>query len=333
MRFKTSTAFLFLLLASLYPISSYAQGMSDAIYRYNDILDRLFYEMLPKFQRLSDVGRVIGGLGALSYVAVRVWKHIARAEAIDFFPLLRPFAIGLAVMLFPNVLALTNSILEPTVKATRAMSGDALNAIWYNIDQQEQSIKQDAPETVYPSGGDDMDKYEQPDNSSDGGMFSGLKSVFTWFNIKSFIKVFIMEVVQILYTAVGLCINTIRTFYMIILAVLGPIVFSLSIFDGFQNTLSSWFARYINVYMWLPVANIFGAITSKILENLMTMDQGFFSSTVYIIFMIISIVGYTTVPNVAGYIIQAGGRDTLLHKINQMTQAGGKAIMAAIGKP
>lgn len=316
----------------IFPFAAQAQGMSDSVYRYNDILNNLFYQMLPACSRLMDVGRVVGGLGALFYIGVRVWKHLARAEAIDFFPLLRPFAIGLCIMLFPQLIALTNGALEPIVAGTRAISGDALNAIWVNIDQQEKALKQDVPVGVYPSQGDDMDKYEHPDNTSDNGPFSGLKNAFTLFNIKSFIKVFVTEIVQLLYTAIGLCINTIRIFYLLILAILGPIVFGLSIFDGFQNTLSSWFARYINVFMWLPVANIFGGITSKILENMMTMDQTFFTSTAYIIFMIISIVGYTTVPNVAGYIIQAGGRDTLLHKINNMTQAGGKAAIGMVAK-
>lgn len=317
----------------LFPFLAHAQGLSGSIYKYNDILSRLFDEMLPLCERLIGVGRVIGGLGALFYIGVRVWKHIARAEAIDFFPLLRPFALGMVIMLYPSMIKGLNTTLEPLAEATRVMGGDANEAVLYNIDQQEKAIKEDVPAgTGAGAAAPDMGKYEQPDGSSESGPFSGLQNVFSWFNIKSFIKTFIMELVQILYTAVGLCINTIRTFYLIILAIMGPIVFSLSIFDGFQNSLSSWFARYINVWMWLPVSNIFGGITSKILENLMTMDQGFFSSTVYIIFMIISIVGFTTVPNVAGYIIQAGGRDTLLHKINNLTQAGGKVAMAAIGK-
>jgi conjugative transposon TraJ protein len=136
----------------------------------------------------------------------------------------------------------------------------------------------------------------------------------------------------IIYAAAALCINAIRTFYLIVLAILGPIVFGLSVFDGFQHTLASWFARYINVYMWLPVANIFGGITSRILENMLTLDQGFFSSTAYIIFMIIAIIGYTHVPNIAGYIIQAGGKDTLLHKVSDMSRKGAMmGAKAAIG--
>src|SRR5690606_34095358 len=130
--------------------------------------------------------------------------------------------------------------------------------------------------------------------AEEGGFFSGLRSAVGWFNLKGMFKVFISELFHILYAAASLCINVIRTFYLIILAILCPLVLGLSIFDGFQNSLTSWFARYIHVYLWLPVANIFGAICSKILENMMILDQGFFSSTAYIIFMLIAIVGYTT---------------------------------------
>jgi len=331
--FKNNRAILLLFTAVLVFLPSFAgaAGLSDAVYKYNDILKRILDEMLPSCDRLINVGRVIGGVGAFLYISVRVWKHLARAEAIDFFPLLRPFALGMAIVMFPFVIKIMNGVLEPIVEGTREMSSDALTAIYINIDEQEKALKQDAPVSVDQAPAD-MGKYEQPDGSTEDGVFSGLRNAFSWFNIKSFVKVFVLEIVQTLYTAVGLCINTIRTFYLIILAIIGPLVFSLSIFDGFQNSLSNWFARYINVFLWLPICNIVGGISSKILVNLSTMDQGFFSSTVYIIFMIISIVCYTTVPNVAGFIVQAGGRDTLLHKINNMTQAGGKAAMAVIGK-
>ncbi|WP_051691602.1 conjugative transposon protein TraJ [Pedobacter borealis] len=320
-----------IVICTVAPLVSHAQGMANSVYSLNEVLDRLFDEMLPLCGRLIGVGRVIAGFAALWYIAFRVWKHIAKAESIDFFPLLRPFAIGMTILLFPQVIALMNGVLKPVVVATKAMSEDSHKAILYNIEQQEKAVKETPPVSIYPGGNDDMEKYEQPDGSSDeSGFFSGLKSAFSIFNIKSMIKVFISEVMQMLYAAAALCINTVRTFYLLILAILGPLVLGLSVFDGFQHTLSSWFARYINVFMWLPVANIFGAITSKILENMMTLDHDFSSSVAYIIFMIISIVGYTTVPNVAGYIIQAGGKDTLLHKVNQMTQTAGKAALASV---
>src|SRR5690606_17026639 len=44
----------------------------------------------------------------------------------------------------------------------------------------------------------------------------------------------------------------------------------------------------------------------------------FFSSTdtAYLIFMVIGIIGYFTVPSVANYIVHAGGGNGLLQKIN-----------------
>ena len=52
---------------------------------------------------MAGVAKGIAGLGALFYVAYRVWQSLARAEPIDVFPMLRPFAIGLCIMFFPTV--------------------------------------------------------------------------------------------------------------------------------------------------------------------------------------------------------------------------------------
>ncbi|SEA15036.1 Bacteroides conjugative transposon TraJ protein [Arachidicoccus rhizosphaerae] len=324
-----------LLLLGAIPLYVHAQAVSANSIGpnggLNGVLDKLFEEMIPLAGRLIGVAQAIAGFAALWYIAARVWRHIARAEPIDFYPLLRPFALGLAILFFLPLVNLMNGILQPTVVGTRALAGDSQQAIFLHIAQEEQSLKEPPPVGAYPSTGGTAE-YEQPDGSSDGSGFStGLKSAFSFFSIKSIFKSIVTGLVNLLYEAVSLCINTIRTFYLIILVILGPIVLGLSVFDGFQHTLPNWFARYINIYMWLPVANIFGGITSKILENMMTLDQDFFSSTAYIIFMIISIVGYTTVPNIASHIVHVGGRDTLLHKVNALTRGAGKAAARKAG--
>lgn len=319
-------------LALLLPALSQAQGLGSVNSGYNKILQDLFNQMLPLCSRMIDVGRAIGGFAALWYIALRAWKHLARAEAIDFFPLLRPFAIGMAITLFPSVISLTNGILQPTVAATEAMTTDSQQAIQWHIQQEEQAIKQTPPTAASaPDASGDWDKYEQPDNSSDSkGFFSGLKSVFSFFNFKNMLRNAVTWVVELIYTAAALCINTIRVFYLLVLAIIGPLVFGLSIFDGFQQSLASWFARYIHVFLWLPVTNIFGAICSKILQQLIVLNPDFFTSITYIIFMIISIIGYLTVPSVTGYIIHAGGKDTLLHKISQMSGQAAKTAAVAL---
>ncbi|MHC8418201.1 conjugative transposon protein TraJ, partial [Bacteroides hominis] len=62
------------------------------------------------------------GLGALFYVAAKVWQSLASAEPIDVYPLLRPFVIGFCIMFFPTfVLGTINSVMSPVVKGCNNM--------------------------------------------------------------------------------------------------------------------------------------------------------------------------------------------------------------------
>ena len=85
----------------------------------HQILQSLYTDMMPLCSQMTGVAKGLAGLGALFYVAYRVWQSLARAEPIDVFPLLRPFALGICIMFFPTiVLGTLNSILSPIVTGT-----------------------------------------------------------------------------------------------------------------------------------------------------------------------------------------------------------------------
>lgn len=314
----------------LLPILSFGQTYSGEIHSLQSVLDQLYSDMLPLCSQLIGIGQGIGGFAALWYIGSRIWRSIANAEPIDVYPLLRPFALGLAIMLFPQVIAVMNGVLTPTVTGTAAMMNNSNAAIAYLLQQKEEAIRKTITWQLYGDEGTHGKWYrytnpdgedEDPDLLSNGIRFLMAKTAY---GIKNAIKQWLSEILHILYEAAALCINTIRTFYLIVLAILGPLVFGLSIFDGLQNTLTVWFARYINIFLWLPVANIFGSLIAKIQENMLRIDLAqidrygdtFFSAadTGYIIFLIIGIIGYFTVPSVANYIVHASGANALLHK-------------------
>lgn len=303
--------------AFLIPNIACAQDTGDSIYSLHQTLSNLFDEMMPMCSNMISVGRALAGLGALFFIAMKVWGHIARAEPIDFYPLMRPFAIGLAIILFPSLIYGMNGVLKPITDATAAMAKDSHKGIEYFMQKQEDEIM-NQPETATAGTGnsDSFSQYEQPeDNGESSGFLGSISQFFDW---KNKIKEAINELLQIVYMAAGLAIDTIRTFYLLVLAIISPIVLGLSVFGGLHHTLEHWFARYIHVYMWLPVANIFGAISAKVLELMMT--DGQVSMVAYMIFLVISIIGYTTVPSVAAYIVQpgGGGKDTLLSKATRL---------------
>lgn len=294
------------------------------------VLDGMYDEMVPLASRLITVARALAGFAAMWYIAARIWGHIARAEPIDVYPLLRPFAIGLAIMLFPMVLSLINGLMDPLVQATGEMTGNTYRAMEKHIDRTNAHDL-----NIRPPGENSGEEYTYPESGEEVSAMERLAtSVFT-LNLGNIVHQVVAWLLQILFFAAALCINTLRTFQLIVLSILGPIVFGLSVFDGFQHTLKAWFARYINVSLWLPVANIFGAIIARIQLNMMQMDQDFMSSIGYLVFMVIAIMGYFTVPNVASFIVQPGGRDALLGKSNTIGKQGAQTtakVAATVAK-
>src|SRR5215470_1752034 len=90
-------------------------GLADDLKGMQATLDQIYDQMIPMCSQLIGVGRGIAGFAATFYIAYRVWRHLANAEPIDFYPLLRPFAIAIAILLFPSVIDLINGVLQPTV--------------------------------------------------------------------------------------------------------------------------------------------------------------------------------------------------------------------------
>lgn len=311
------------------------------------ILRSLYSEMMPLCSNMAGVAKGIAGLGALFYVAVRVWQSLARAEAIDVYPLLRPFAVGFCIMFFPTiVLGTINGVLSPVVQGTnRMLESQTLDMNRYR--EQKDKLEYEAmmrnPETAYLVSNEEFDKQLEELGWSPGDMvtMAGMYIERGMYNMKKGIRDFFREILELMFQAAALVIDTIRTFFLVVLAILGPIAFAISVWDGFQSTLTQWICRYIQVYLWLPVSDMFSTILAKIqvlmlqsdIER-MQADPNFSldsSDGVYIVFMIIGIIGYFTIPTVAGWIIQAGGMGSYGRNVNQTAGRAGSMAGSVAG--
>jgi len=348
---KVLGSFFLLMLLIQFPKFSSAQDITSSLQGMQPVLNSVYDKMIPLCSNLIDAARGIAGFGALWYIASRVWRQIAHAEPLDFYPLLRPFALGMAILLFPMVIGLMNGIMQPIVSATGAMVSNSNSSIALLLKQKEDAIKNSSTYQMYvgDDGNGDRDKwykYTHPDDPNDQneGTFSTLgNDVKFWmdkqaYNFKNDIKQWMSEVLQVIYAAAILCINTIRTFYLIVLAILGPLVFGFAVFDGLQHTLTQWIARYINIFLWLPIANIFGSIIGQVQQQMIKLDisqiqssgDTFFSptDTAYLIFLCIGIVGYFSVPSVANYVIHAHGGNGLLNRVTYLSTSTANNMVA-----
>ena len=249
-------------------------------------------------------------LGSSAMVA-KVWQALARAEPIDVYPLLRPFAIGLCILFFPTfVIGTINTVLSPVVKGCHGM----LESQTFDMNryrEQKETLEREAfrrdPEKAYLASKEDFDKKldELGWSPKDLKTMAVMYIDRTEYNMKRSIRLWFQELLELLFQSAALVIDTIRTFFLIALSILGPIAFALSVYDGFQSTLTQWITRYISIYMWLPVSDLFSSVLARIQVLMLTRDIEAMSdptfipdssNTVYIIFLIIGIFGYFTIP-------------------------------------
>ena len=313
----------------------------------HQILRNLYTDMMPLCENMAGVAKGIAGLGALFYVASRVWQSLSRAEPIDVYPLLRPFVIGLCIMFFPTfVLGTINAVMSPVVKGCNQMLETQtfdMKKYQEQKDRLEYEVMMRNPETAYLVNNEEFDRRLDELGWSPGDMITmaGMYVEKGMYGLRKQIRDWFRELLELLFQAAALVIDTVRTFFLIVLAILGPIAFAISVYDGFSSTLTQWISRYISVYLWLPVSDLFSSILAKIqsltLQNdisNMQSNPNFSidaSNAVYIIFMIIGIIGYFTIPTVANWIISAGGMSGYNRNINNAASKTGSVAGAATG--
>ena len=310
----------------------------------HELLRSTYEEMMPLCSEMTGIAKGIAGLGALFYIALRVWSSLSRAKPIDVFPLLRPFVLGFCIMFFPTiVLGTMNAVLSPVVQGTEKMvyvQQDDLQALQLKRDRlEEEAYKRDKSRAYLVDDEAWNNKIEEMGfiGPEDAITLAGMYAERTAFNAKRWFIKKVYQLLELLFHAVSLVIDTLRTFFLIVLSILGPIVFGIAVWDGLSGSLTAWFSRYISVYLWLPVSSILTALLTKIQilmlnkEIAQLQDVNYMPDSgnwYYIVFFLIGILGFFSVPTVSGWIIEAGGGIGNYGKnVNeQAKQAGGKAL-------
>lgn len=314
------------------------------------ILRSLYEKMSPLCDDIATFATAVAGLGALLYISYRVWQALSRADAIDVFSLLRPFVIGLCIIGFrPIVINSINGILSPLVVGTNRMLQEQLMDMKQLQEmkdrlQWETDVRKMTLGYVDPNADYDKELRELGLDVSTQSIMDVLYQVSQMGSVNYWVTEFFRWLLELLFGAAALVIDTLRTFYLVILTVLGPIAFAISIFDGFQSTLTYWLARYIQIYIWLPIADLFSAMLAKI--QVISLDRdieligsdSFLPDTanaVYLIFLLISIIGYFCIPSVATWIVQSSGAGGYTRRVNAVsntvTNIGAGAAGAATG--
>jgi conjugative transposon TraJ protein len=295
-----------------------------------------FTEVTAGMGNLGAVASAIAAIGATFYIGMRVLGHFARAESIDVFPLLRPFAIGFLVLNFTLVTDFIGALIKPVETVTQNMVDIQTTRI-----QQLEQIRQQKIQEKLAKIDKDQDNL---DTWVSGQYFRLLvEKINVYFHeaLNSFLK----NLFYALFLAARLVILTVRSFFLIVLTIVGPLAFALAIFTGFQDSHLMWIARYAQITLWLPLANILGSIVGYLQGRVIALqvlemtnnvpDEAASGDIIYLVFMIIATLSYLTIPTISGFIISSSGVGHALQRMSNMAMATtlgvGLPVAGAVG--
>ena len=102
--------------------------------------------------------------------------------------------------------------------------------------------------------------------------------------------------------------------YLIVLGLLGPFVFALSIIPSFKGGIAGWLARYIQISFWMPICSIIDYINFNLKDKLLDVFAGnnmveqMVFPTVFLIFLDVATLSMLLgVPKISAWIIASDG--------------------------
>ena len=143
----------------------------------------------------------------------------------------------------------------------------------------------------------------------------------------------VTEISCLLVNIVGYVITGMSGIYLIVLGLLGPLVFALSMIPAFQNSLWQWVARYIQISLWTPLVYIVQYANMKLMDavadSFLATATGTFTNLPFLTFIVISLISFCAtlaVPSMAAWIVQSTGANNVQ---KTLTQTAATATMVA----
>ena len=309
--------------------------MNGTYIQLQKMIASLYNDMLPTAFQLTSAAQGLAGIAALMYVFYRIWPVLAGKEPLDLFPMLRPFGFMLLLLFYQSFIFLLGAVLQPIADATgRIYAGQYKDVIQLIETKQKILDKQNASNN--PSVNKVGDSNKEDDMTWIERITGAISDAIPDFDpLPVMISKAVSWILEFLFYTVSIIISTLRAFFLIVLVTVGPLSIAFSIFPAFAGTFNSWLARYIQIWMWSPIASILGALLSRIqslmeLRDIERANGGDFLDIAdlgHLSFMAIGIVCYVYVPTMASWVIESTGVGRALGQFN----ASGKGSVATAG--
>lgn len=248
----------------------------------NEIIDR---EILELFKGLFDSlslelsifvndAQALCAIFMFLYFGMKSYGMLSGDKPLEIMPLIRPFALALVIILWPEFIATINFPVEIITEKAHGLLDEKIDDIDYVQQQRRELLAEVARRLIEQSA-----ELEQFDNSDDesylsipgidfGAIFDQIKGYYII--IISKFRYLIIEIIEFVtisfYQVCSYLIFFLQIVFASILIIFGPFAFAFSILPGFRDAYLTWLARYISVSIYSAIGYIIMSLSMVIIE-------------------------------------------------------------------
>jgi len=120
--------------------------------------------------------------------------------------------------------------------------------------------------------------------------------------------------------------------YLTLMGLLGPVIFALSITSGFIQNVRNWFARYIQIAMWVPISYLILYVNLQIgnafLKNIASVGGTDLSTEWFmVVLQIVALVSVAAVPKIAQWVVESPGTNDAHGNISSTMRSVGRKLV------
>lgn len=232
------------------------------------------------------LAQAIAGIFAYIYMAIRLYPIIAGDEKLSIVPLLRPFAIGFAIMFWGGVVDVCKIPGQALEKAAQTEFYTTWNELRAKTKERYVYVK-DIHDTVMKVGtyveraedserstqmqASDISKSSGWDILGIGNRLAAMRALVM--NQLRYIMFSIIEFLCLLFMNVVVCgVFFMQSLAYLILIILGPLAFAFSVLDVWKKSWAQWVARFFSVTLWSGLAYLICWAGANIMTTLVDIE-------------------------------------------------------------
>lgn len=283
--------------------------------------------LTDKLEAVTQVGKSLAA-ACVAFSMIGIGNKYMIATSFNWFEFIKPLLIFFIVCNFSTI------VLNPLRGIAGVYNTRLAETVGTSVDDFKTMFKEKAEQMCHEEFGqfddDDLFSISEDDNWLVRNIKKiGNKMIAQYFKINEKLNygaaVIVSGFMFFFVNMVTSIMIIIANIYLILMALIGPFTFAISILPAFPSGIKLWVERYIQYTLWQPLLYIIMYVGTEImLQGNRVMDWGGFWTWTFMCMAIFTVI--KQVPGLASFIIESAGTENLA---GQMSGIGGQMLQKA----